>query len=95
MRKRPNRAEGEEREAAASHGLAADGPLLGEYCCLLGLVADCVIYRLAKYLASSPLPPLPCFGSSHCVPSWHSAEELNRGQGEEAAETVMLHIDQP
>ena len=64
MRKRPNRAEGEEREVAASCGLAADGPLLDEYCFLLGLVADFVIYRLAKYLASSPLPPLPCLGSS-------------------------------
>lgn len=50
MRKRPNRAEGEEREAAASRGLAPDGPLIGKHGCLVDLVADCMIYRLAKYL---------------------------------------------
>lgn len=50
MRKRPHRAEGEEREAAASRGLAPDAPLIGKDCCLVDLMADCMIYRLAKYL---------------------------------------------
>ena len=27
-----------------------DGPLIGKYGCLVDLVADCMIYRLAKYL---------------------------------------------
>lgn len=61
MSKRPNRAWSEDREAATSCGLApptqtSDWQVLQT---LGGPVADGMIYKLAKYMASSAFPPLP------------------------------------
>lgn len=42
--------------------------------------------QVSQIPASSPLAPLPCSDSSRRVPCWHSAEELNRRQGERAAD---------